>query len=259
MIARPATRQLRLSLMLAGCLVLLAACSEAPVMQFNPSNRIVLAEFFTFSRCTYCPYAARALDSVATESGDSLVVIAMHRRVAGDTLSPACVEVRSTLYNEAAGGEPATAFDGGPVIRTPGPDYNYETFRNQFLGAKNVRPGAQLEIVGKAGSPACSILVRATGVDSTPTGNLRLFVIIYEDSVRSRMPGNADTIFNHVMRSMLPDENGTAVTLVPADTIRIVERFTLRPFWNPAQLGAVAFVQDMATRKVLQTARCRRL
>ena len=245
--------------MLADCLVLLAACSEAPVMQFNPTNRIVLAEFFTFSRCTYCPYAARALDSVAAESGDSLVVIACHRRVAGDTLSPPCVETRSALYSEATGGEPATVFDGGSVIRTPGPDYNYETFHNQFLGAKNVRPRAQLEIGGAVWTAACSVVVRATGVDSTPTDSLRLFMIIYEDSVRSRMPGNADTIFNHVMRSMLPDENGVPVTLIPTDTIQIVERFALQPFWNPARLGAVAFVQDMATRKVLQAAHCRRL
>jgi len=241
------------------CLVLLAGCSDAPVIPLVPQDRVVLAEFFTFSRCGYCPYAARALDSVAAESGDSLVVIAWHRRVAGDTLSPLYAESRAAFYQEPGGGEPATVFDGGDVVRTAGPEYNYETFHNQLLAAKSIRPKAQLELAGTVGTAACSILVRAWGIDSTPAESLRLFVTICEDSVLSRLPGNAETLFNRVLRYLLPDENGLAVALTPTDTLETVQRCALQPFWNPFRLGAVAFVQDMATRKVLQAVLLRRL
>jgi hypothetical protein len=256
---RPAFRQLISFGMLTSWLAALAGCSDAPLIHYTPQNRVVLAEFFTFSRCSYCPYAARALDSVAAESGDSLVVMAWHRRVAGDTLSPLCVEDRAAWYQEPGGGEPATVFDGGEVVRTAGPEYNHETFENCLLAARSVRPAAQLELSGSAGSGVCSVQVRAWGVDSTPAETLRLFVAICEDSVVSRLPGNAETLFSRVVRRLLPDENGLAVTLRLGDTCTTVQRSACEPFWNPARLSAVAFVQDVATRKVLQAGSLRRL
>jgi hypothetical protein len=218
---------------------------------------VVLAEFFTFSRCSYCPYAARALDSVARESDDSLVVIADHRREDGDTLSPACVEARAELYQEAGGGEPATAFDGGPIVRTTGPADNYPTFHAQFLAAHSIDPYAVLTVSGNITASVCSVTARAAGVDSTPTESLRVFIAICEDSVRNHLVGNADTIFNHVMRAMLPDENGTAVTLTQSDTVSVTRTVAVAGFWNPTQLRAVAFVQEMGTLRVLQAASCR--
>lgn len=251
------TRLFLLLLPSAGCLVLLAGCSDAPVRVFRPTNRVVLAEFFTFSRCSYCPYAARALDSVARESDDSLVVIADHRREDGDTLSPTCVEDRANLYQESGGGEPATSFSGGPVVRTTGPPENYPTFHAQFLAAHSIDPYAVLAVSGNVTASVCSVTVRAAGVDSTPAESLRVFIVICEDSVRSHLIGNADTIFNHVMRAMLPDENGTAVALTLDDTINVTQTVTVAPFWNPAHLRAVAFVQEMSTLRVLQAASCR--
>jgi hypothetical protein len=250
------TRQIPLLVSIAGFLVLLAGCSDAPDIVFRPANRVVLAEFFTFSRCSYCPYAARALDSVARESDDSLVVIADHRREDGDTLSPTCVEDRANLYQESGGGEPATSFDGGPVVRTADPGDDYPTFHAQFLAAHSIDPYAVLTVSGNITASVCSVTVRAAGVDSTPAESLRVFIVICEDSVRNHLVGNADTIFNHVMRAMLPDENGTAVVLTRDDTVNVTQTVEVAPFWNPAQLRAVAFVQEMSTLRVLQAACC---
>ncbi|MEO0078427.1 MAG: hypothetical protein ABIK86_05455, partial [candidate division WOR-3 bacterium] len=80
-----ATRALGLASFLG--LVALTRCSSAPEVSIIPTNRVVLAELFTWQRCSYCPYAARTLDSLAREFADSVVVVAYHRRVAGDTLS----------------------------------------------------------------------------------------------------------------------------------------------------------------------------
>jgi thiol-disulfide isomerase/thioredoxin len=241
----------------ALALVLAAGCSTAPELAIAPTNRVVLAELFTWQRCTYCPYAAHTLESLASEFCDSVVVVAYHRRVAGDTLSPAYVEARRRLYYDA-GGEPATVFDGGPVVRTQGPEYNYETFRSYILAARSVTPKAQLEVVAWLDSAAGTVEVRAWGVDSTPEDTLRLFVVVTEDSVRATQTGATDSVFNGVMRAMLPDTPGRAARLSRADTVKFVELFELSGSWHSERLSATVFVQDMTTGSVLQAARCRR-
>lgn len=223
-------------------------------MPLIPSNRVVLAEFFTWQRCVYCPYAARTLDSLVKEFKDSVVVIAYHRRVAGDTLSPEYVEEWRGLYYES-GGEPAVVFDGGEVVRTPGPEYNYETFRNYILGAKGVLPKAQLAISAEIDSATGKITVSAWGVDSTPQDTLLLFVVITEDSIRECLPGATDSFFNNVMRAMLPSPRGKPVRILRADTLTTEIDFQPQPFWNFNRLSAVAFIQEPGTKKVLQTAK----
>ncbi|MEO0069061.1 MAG: Omp28-related outer membrane protein [candidate division WOR-3 bacterium] len=236
-------------------LPLILSCSEAPEVPLIPTDRVVLAEFFTWQRCVYCPYAALTLDSLVKEFHDSVVVIAYHRRVAGDTLSPEYVEERRALYYES-GGEPATVFDGGAVVRTSGPEYNYETFRNYLLGAKGVLPKAQLAISAEIDSTNGKITISAWGVDSTPQETLLLFVVVTEDSIRECLPGATDSVFNNVMRAILPLPGGKPVRLFRADTLTTEIEFQTQPFWNLDRLSAVAFIQEPGTRKVLQTRKC---
>ena len=217
-----------------------------------PTNRVVLAELFTWQRCVYCPYAAHTLESLAKEFADSLVIVAYHRRVAGDTLSPEYVEVRRAFYYES-GGEPATVFDGGEAVRTPGPEYNYEIFRNYFLGAKALLPQAQLTVDLELDSTLGRVKVSAFGVDSTPAESLRLFIVITEDGIRERLPGATDSVFNRVMRLMLPDVNGQVVWLEKGDTVSVEQEFSIPAVWKKERLQAVAFLQNMRTRRVLQT------
>jgi len=240
-------------LLAAWGLLLIAVCSEAPVLEVRPTNRVVLAEFFTWMRCGYCPYAARALDSVAAGFPDSMVVIACHRRVAGDTLSPAYSETRTSVYY-SSGGEPATTFDGGDVVRTSDPEYNYSTFHDMTVAARSVAPGAQLGVSAEATDSDGTVTVWATGVSATPADSLRLFVVLVEDSVHAYLSGAPDSVFRHVMRQMLPDVGGEPVNLAVGDTVTKEYGFQILPFWNRSALGVVAFVQDVQTHAVLQTA-----
>lgn len=243
------------ALLMGTGLLLVVGCSEAPFVPLVPTNRIVLAEFFTWQRCAYCPYAARALDSLVREFRDSVAVIAYHRQVAGDTLSPAYAEARRAFYYEL-GGEPATVFDGGEVVRTPNPQYNYQAFRNYILGAKGVLPQAQLELEAAVRADTATAVIRLFGVDATPAETLRLFVAITEDSVPATLAGATDSVFNSVMRALLPDTAGWQVWLVRGETLQKEQPFTLARFWRPDRLRVVAFIQQMSTRRVLQAAHC---
>ncbi len=234
-------------------LVALAGCSSAPELPLVPTSRVVLAEFFTWQRCSYCPYAAHTLDSLTREFDDSLVVVAYHRRVAGDTLSPNYVEARRAYYYDS-GGEPATVFDGGPPVRTAGPEYNYPTFRSHILAARSVLPRVQLSLDGSLDSLAGTVRVSVSGVDSTPAETLQLFVVLVEDCVPSTLAGATDTLFDDVMRAMLPGPEGRPIELARRDTLRFEYQFAVLPGWNPGRLSAVAFVQQVSNRSVLQTA-----
>ncbi len=241
-----------------GLLFAAAGCSDAPVLEVRPTNRVVLAELFTWMRCGYCPYAARALDSVADDFRDSLVVVAYHRRVAGDTLSPVYAETRRDLYY-TSGGEPATTFDGGAVVWTSAPEYNYPTFHAKTAAARTVEPGAQLGIDAVLTDSTGTVTVWATGVSSTPADTLCLFVVLVEDSVRAYLPGATDSVFRHVMRQMLPAVDGEPVNLTVGDTVVKEYGFRLNPTWSHPMLGVVAFVQDDGTRRVLQAAALSRI
>lgn len=238
-------------------LVLLLGCSDAPEVPLVPTDRVVLVEFFTWQRCIYCPPAARTLDSLVREFRDSVVVVAYHRRIAGDTLSPACVEARRAFYYET-GGEPATVFDGGEVVRTPGPEHNYETFRNYILAARSVAPRVRLELAATLDSTGGTIVVSASGADATPVESLRLFIAITEDSLPATQAGATDTVFSSVMRAMLPDNGGRAIRLSRADTVRVEERFRPAEYWHKSRLAATAWIQEMETKRVLQATGSRR-
>jgi len=97
------------------------------------------------------------------------------------------------------------------------------------------------------------------GVDSTPGETLRLFVVLVEDSVRSDLVGATDSVFNRVMRAMLPGVEGRPVFLLTGDTVIATEQTTLDRRWRPEHLGIVAFVQEPASHTVLQAAGIRRL
>jgi hypothetical protein len=241
-----------------GLWFIAGGCSEAPVLEVRPTNRVVLAEYFTWMRCDYCPYASRALDSVAADFNDSLVIIAYHRRLAGDTLSPEYAEARRLFYY-SSNGEPATTFDGGEVVWTPGPEYNYPTFHAKTVVARNVVPGAQLGVSATVSDSEGTVTVRATGVSATPAESLTLHIVLVEDSVRAYLPGASDTIFRHVMRQMLPSENGATISLTVGDTAVVERQFQLKPFWSRPMLGVVAFVQNTRTHEVLQAVQLSRI
>jgi thiol-disulfide isomerase/thioredoxin len=230
-------------------------CSTAPEIPLIPSNRVVLVEFFTWQRCVYCPYAAHTLDSLVSEFADSVAVIAYHRRVAGDTLSPQYVEHRRALYYES-GGEPAVVFDGGEVVRTPGPEYNYETYKNYILGARRIRPQAQLTATAYLNSTAGRITIHAWGVDSTPSETLQLFAVITEDHIREHLSGATDSVYNDVMRAILPESTGKPIRLSRAETLTVEIEFQAQPAWQLDNLNLIAFIQQPSTRKVLQTVKC---
>ncbi len=227
------------------------SCSEAPEVKPTPTERIVLAELFTWARCPYCPYAARTLDSLTKEYHDSIAIIAYHRRLGGDTLSPEMVEARRSFYYDG-GGEPAVLFDGTGPVWTTDPSQNYETYKNYITGRRNQKSPLRMHLESSVRTDTGIIKISLIAIDSILVNDLRILTVLYEDSVRFWLPGASDSVFNHVMRLMIPDENGIACTINFGDSLTKELHFFLNQNWNPTQLGVISFVQSFATKEVLQ-------
>jgi hypothetical protein len=229
---------------------LVISCSEAPKVEVEPTGRIVLAELFTFARCVYCPFAEHALDSLSEEYNDSLAVIAYHRRVVGDTLSPSYIAVRESLYEIES--SPTVIFDGVNKVQTEDPDVDYAVFKGWIIHERNVASRLKLALETNLIYPSVTIKLTVVTVDSIENGDYRLFLVLYEDSVYFPQTGAPVSIFYYVMRAMLPDEYGIPIDLFYPDSIVKEIGFSLQPNWNKDKVGLVAFIQEMVTGEVLQ-------
>uniref|UniRef100_A0A7V4E3U9 Thioredoxin-like fold domain-containing protein n=1 Tax=candidate division WOR-3 bacterium TaxID=2052148 RepID=A0A7V4E3U9_UNCW3 len=216
-------------------------CSEAPKIEFQ-RERIVVAELFTFARCPYCPYAYYALDSLRKEFKDSLIVIAYHRNLLGDTLSPSSVEKRREFYYES-GGEPAVFFNGFGPIRTESPEDNYPTYKSEILKERSKK----LKILPKIEEVNDSLKISFFVIDTFLNRDIRLLSLILEDSVYFKQSGARDSVYHCVFRGFIPDEEGIRLkNLNYFDSLIILLKM---PNFNKKQY-LVFFVQDFNTKEI---------
>lgn len=230
--------------------VLLLSCSEAPRIEVEPTPRVVLAELFTFARCTYCPFSEHALDSLSEEYKDSLAVISYHRRLLGDTLSPAYVAVRESLYQIDV--SPTVVFDGVHVVQTEDPSQNYSTYQGYIIERKTVAPNLRLYLETTLISSSVNLKLHIVAIDSIENGDYHLFFAVYEDRVYFAQSGAPESTFSYVMRKMVPDAYGAPITVAYPDSFVEEVDFDIEATWNHEKLGVVAFLQDMETKEVLQ-------
>lgn len=188
---------------------------------------------------------------MSSEYADSLAVIAYHRRVTGDTLSPTYVAVRESLYGITT--SPSTVFDGiSGIVQTEDTSQNYPIFKGWIIQRRNVAPNLELNLETTLTSSSLNVKLNIVSVDSIEEGNYCLFFVLYEDSVYSVQAGAPDSTFFYVMRKMIPDAQGIPIDLVYPDSLTKEVDFNLQSNWNENKLGIVAFVQNMDTKEVLQ-------
>lgn len=231
-------------------LLLTGFCSKAPMNEPEPQGRIVLAEDFSYARCSYCPFAEEALDSLSREFGDSLAVIIYHRRMLGDTLSPPGVIVREGFYQIST--SPIVVFDGTNKIQTSDPSLDYPTYKTQIMGCRSKKSPFRLRLNANQTGNTVNLVLHIIAIDSLQNSDLRIFFIAYEDDVVFIQAGAPDTIFDYVVRKMIPDENGIPLNIQQNDSTVQTAQFNLSDHWHADKMGLVAFIQDMTTKEVLQ-------
>jgi hypothetical protein len=255
------------------------------LVQFQPdkfggrkaaNDRAVLVELFTGAQCPPCIAADLAFDVLGkTYKPADVVLLQYHLHIPGaDPLTNPDTEGRHRFYEDEIEGTPTILFNGKAGASGGGSadaaQEKYKEYRKVIdpllekptsikLKANAVRKGDKLEITAQA-----------SGVDK-PGEKLRLRLALVEEQVRYT-GGNGLRYHHHVVRALPGGAEGMALKEKTGKQTATVDLQELREKWNRylnaaakrlrftnssrpmefRKLAVVAFVQDDATKEVLQ-------
>jgi hypothetical protein len=108
-------------------------------------------------------------------------------------------------------------------------------------------------LTGSRNGSTLQMNARITAEQAVNSANWRVQWVVVEDSIPApQNSGGTYVPFAHefVHRAMLPDANGTAITISQGQTVNMPRTITMNAGWRPEKLKVVVFVQDMATKAV---------
>ncbi len=174
------------------------------------------------------------MDSLVDVYGDSLAIISYN-----ETFISAEVHERLDYYGNPV--DPTVIFDGDDEIFVEDPGSFVQTYEQHITAAQADTPSFNFGITATASDSSGTVWLHIGPTDTLSEGSLMAFVAICEDSVDGVLKD-----FNYVCRYLyefpinlsFPDSLDT--TIVFTNTL------------NPTKMRAVAFVQDLDTKKVMQ-------
>lgn len=240
------------------------------------SDRAVLVELFTGAQCPPCVAADLAFDALTrTYKPSEVVPLEYHLHIPGpDPLTNAYSEARQQYYGNSVQGTPTILFDGKALDSGGGPfeggQDKYAEYSGSIDALLNEPAQAQLQVSAVRKGDKINITAEASGV-AKPGDNVRLRLALVEREVDYK-GGNRIPSYHHVVRDLpggaaglaLKEKTGKQTVTVDVSELRknlekYLDEFaketpfpsTQRPL-ELRNLLVVAFVQDDATRKVLQ-------
>jgi hypothetical protein len=235
-----------------GCAVaiLLAFCFSVPTAW--AVERCVLVELLTWVECSGCPQAEAALNSLSEEyPDDSLAIIRYHPQPGpSNPFYQQKAFDRALSYYEITG-FPTLFFDGGMKIYFAfSESLAYAAYKDS-IEIRLAIPSPlsmNLSVTYDTLSYSGQAITQVTAVDSVEADILYLRYALIE----SGLLHEAET-YEEVLRDMYPDDQGVGFILNRGETFRDTTNFTLGPQWLPENCDLVVFVQDDATKEVLQS------
>jgi hypothetical protein len=211
--------------------------------------RTVLLEEFGSVFCTACPNANAAIDSLVHEySMDELVVLGYHT---GDQMTTSETTARTAWYG-AASQLPTVMIDGtARIIGASSVQAAYAAYKDSILAGLGETTPVDIRVAGSVDGSNGTVTVQLIVTDSVGVADLRLYVVVFEDSVENTVP-LGDPFYRFVVRDMMPDEEGEVISIEKGDTTDIVRPFSVEDEWDGTKLGAVVFLQSSVTKEVLQ-------
>ncbi|MEO0107351.1 MAG: Omp28-related outer membrane protein [candidate division WOR-3 bacterium] len=229
--------------------VALLLCIIAGAFAFA-AQRVVVCEEFTATWCQYCPGAARALDEIYERSYDSVAVIAYHSSTS-DPFYSSEAAARASYYSLS--GYPTTWFDGSKrVVGGVHTGTLYACFLDTVKYRLTVSSPLIIDLTCSYDTVANTGTVNATIQNTTSSAiSGTLHFVVVENNIPYSWQGMTELDF--VMRDMLPDQNGEAVTIPANSNITRSRNFTISASWKEKDCKIVVFVQS-STREIYQGA-----
>lgn len=250
--------------------VILACLTFFPSQNSFAAKRLVLIEESTQWNCPPCGNFAPILEDFTKQNVGKCITVHYHGDGPGLDNDPMhLLDVSTTghrfpyyaggtppLYYANSGGEPATIFDGMEgTLKISGYytnlAYNYQVL-NQYLTTRlAVTTPLSLNVVETTSGNTVTVTVTATSTAAI-SGNYRMRCDIVQSLVDDQGVGtNSETSYSDAVLHMLPDQDGVAFSC-SANTPKVFTfTYDISGIWDPTRTYAVAFVQNDATKEVV--------
>lgn len=236
------------SLLLAMCLALVVTTARAQLVP-----RTVLLEEGTNWSCGPCAVANPGVEAFLQSHGDSIIQIAYHPNWPGADDPMYMNDTRdnqgrvSTYYGVT--GVPAIMIDGSTVTTSPA---SYEqAFTSRIAKLSPVAISISRSVSGT--TVTVTVTVNAVA-DVSSYKKLVLRVAAVQRYVDTTGGTNGEKRFMNPMRTMMPNLNGTAITLVTGVPQTFTFSYDIKSSYRSEKMYEVAFVQNDPTKEVLQAA-----
>lgn len=222
-------------LMLAGLMAMLVAVPRT----------LVVVEVGTGTWCGYCPGAAMGCHDLLT-NGHPVAIIKNHN---GDSYANTYSNARNSFYGIT--GYPTAYFDG--LNASVGGSSSSSMYSN-YLPKVNARMAVParytISAVGNSNGGQYTAAVTVAKPEADTNTNVKLHAVLTQSHI-PQVWFNQTTVEN-VNRLMIPDQNGTAITLDTGAQTTVNLNFTVNAAWNVADCEIIFFLQNMTSKEILQ-------
>lgn len=237
-------------------LLFLSAALAFVLPSFAQHQRRVLIEEFTNASCGPCAAQNPAFNTTVKANADFLTPIKYQTNFPGydpmNQQNPSEVQTRRSYYsvNSVPNGR-----QNGVLEIFPMTSYNATMIQNAYNTLTPVTITLSHALTADYDSVLITLAVKS---EDTLFGNLRLRVAVLEEEITfSTAPGtNGEKEFFQIMRKMVPNTTGTTTgNFSPGETKNYSLAWAVKNFYDLNQLAVSAWLQNDATKEVLQSAR----
>lgn len=222
-------------------LTLLALISSVLAVPRN----LVVVEVGTGTWCTWCPYAAMGCHELLLNN-HPVAIVKNHN---GDDYDNTYSNARNSFYNIT--GYPTALFDGlNRSEGVTGATSQYSAYLTKVNARIAVPSHFNLSAVGSQNGNEYTVAVTVSKPEADTNTNVKLQAVLTESHIPC-VWFNQTTVEN-VNRLMIPNQNGTAVTLGTGETTTVNLTFTPDPSWIVGNCEMVFFLQNMTSKEILQ-------
>lgn len=217
------------------------------VLSAQNVTKYVLTEHFTNTKCSVCASRNPAFFTLIGQHESEVHHISYHPSVPYNT----CLFY---LENTTENNQRTSFYDifGTPRVALNG---TLVPLASQLLptATLNAELGKTSPVYVQVQENASTVTVNVHTVGDKPTGSYQLFVAFAEKEINYNAP-NGENLHHNVFRKMLTNINGDNITLAEkGQSVQFQFARPSDPDWNPAQMYALAWVQNTQDQSVLNS------
>lgn len=209
-----------------------------------PRN-LVVVEVATGTWCVYCPGAAMGCHDLL-QNGHQVAIVKNHT---GDEYANTYSNARNSFYNP--GGTPTTWFDGRNAIEGGNASSSlYSSYVPRVNSRLAIPSHFTISAVSSQNGSPYNVAVTVTKPEADTNTNIKLHAVLTESHI-PEVWFNQTSVEN-VNRLMIPNQNGTAISLGTGESTTVNLTVTPSSSWVMGNLELVLFLQNMSTKEILQ-------